>query len=78
MGLGQIAIDFMNSIAETAAPDGAYVEVTAAALINALVNFSFRLGGIGVELHPVGFNAHDRSRVSGESDVWDLSQHWVG
>lgn len=35
-------------------------------------------GGVGVELHGIGFNAHDGSGVGGEQDMGDLSEHRVG
>ena len=49
-----------------------------AAAVEAGVDGGLGPRGVGVELHAVGLDAHDRARVRGQQDVGDLREHRVG
>ena len=52
--------------------------MTAAAPIQAGVHLRLGRGGSGIELHGVGFDAHDGARVRGQQHVRNLCQHRIG
>lgn len=77
-GFGELSLYFVESVAEAVAGECGEVELSVATLVEAGVDFGFGDGGIGVELHAVGFDAHDGLSVGGESDVGDDGEHGVG
>ena len=74
----QGAIDLVEAIAEAGPAHRGQVEPPLSPAEEAGVDGRLGQRGLGVELHAVGLDAHDRPRMGREQDVWDLGEHRVG
>jgi hypothetical protein len=70
-------LDFFEAVTEARAAHRGQVHATVAALVKAGMDGGFGGRSVGVELHGVGFYAHDGADMGGEQHVRDLGQHGI-